>query len=626
MGLGLANQLAFFLPDLAQSTCTMRKLLKKDVEFLWLPEHEEEFQKAKQLLTSDLLVKHFDPSLPTEVLTDASRLFGLGYCLVQHGPDQKLHLIACGSKSLTDAQTRYATIELECLGVQWAISKCEFWLRGMTKFTVVTDHRPLLGVFSKHLHEVENPRLQRLRTKLMGYNFNVVWQPGKEHVIADVLSRAPVWPASEDEDEEVVHACVVQEKVLDTQLQIFYKAAAHDEEYTKLVDAIRGGHDPHELPVEHPARLYKHVWDQLSLHVNDSSYLVLFQGTKIVVPATARPEVLKILHIPHQGLVKTKQQARRYYYWPGMTSAVTNLVEGCYTCRKYLSSQASEPFLEAEEPTGPMVHVGSDLFSAAGKDYLILVDRFSGYFFVQEIKNQSTSTVVKHLKKWFLEYGWPTSIRTDGGPCFRSDFKLFCQEHQILHELASAYNPQSNGLAEAAVKNAKKLLLKCKDEGEDYQTALSEFRLTPRADGFSPAELFFGRRPRGALPVFPHEEQGKVDVQKGATRHQTLQDVVASRGGCPLSRLSVGTRVLIQHPITKLWSQEGKVSEIREGGRSYIVEVDGKSFIRNRRFLRPCINEQYCEKLEKTDTEKTVEPRRSSRVALMQKKRVQFCN
>ena len=52
-------------------------------------------------------------------------------------------IITCGSKSFTPTQQRYATIELECLAIIWAIQKCEFNLKGLPDFTVATDHRPI---------------------------------------------------------------------------------------------------------------------------------------------------------------------------------------------------------------------------------------------------------------------------------------------------------------------------------------------------------------------------------------------------------------------------------------------------------------------------------------------------
>ena len=64
----------------------------------------------------------------TILLTDASRLHGLGYALVQKSRKGELSLIQCGSRSLTPTQQRYATIELECLAIVWAKQKCDYYL------------------------------------------------------------------------------------------------------------------------------------------------------------------------------------------------------------------------------------------------------------------------------------------------------------------------------------------------------------------------------------------------------------------------------------------------------------------------------------------------------------------
>ena len=81
------------------------------------------------------------------LLTDASRLNCLGYALLQKEENNTLRLITCGSSSLKETQNRYATNELECLAIQYAISKRRFYLLGLPPFEIVTDHKPLLGIF-----------------------------------------------------------------------------------------------------------------------------------------------------------------------------------------------------------------------------------------------------------------------------------------------------------------------------------------------------------------------------------------------------------------------------------------------------------------------------------------------
>ena len=64
----------------------------------------------------------------------------------------------------------------------------------MDTFKVITDHKPLKGVFQKDLPDVENVRLRRYREKLTEYNFQIEWREGKLNEIADALSQAPVFP------------------------------------------------------------------------------------------------------------------------------------------------------------------------------------------------------------------------------------------------------------------------------------------------------------------------------------------------------------------------------------------------------------------------------------------------
>ena len=94
----------------------------------------------------------------------------MGFALCQEVNGAKA-MITCASKSFTPVRQRYATIELECLAIIWAVQKCEFYLKGLPDFTVATNHRPLVATFSKGISELTNPRLQRLCEKVSGYQF-----------------------------------------------------------------------------------------------------------------------------------------------------------------------------------------------------------------------------------------------------------------------------------------------------------------------------------------------------------------------------------------------------------------------------------------------------------------------
>ena len=135
-------------------------------------------------------MKPFDESKETLMLTDASRLYGLGFALIQKTSNrQSISLIQCESCSLSETQQIYVTIELECLAIKWAVNKCDFYLCGLPAFTVLTDHRPLVGIFHKHLHEFDYIRLMHMRKKLPNFSFDDKWVKGK--MFANVLSPHP---------------------------------------------------------------------------------------------------------------------------------------------------------------------------------------------------------------------------------------------------------------------------------------------------------------------------------------------------------------------------------------------------------------------------------------------------
>ena len=81
-------------------------------------------------------------------------------------------------------EQRYAQIEREALAIYNGLTKCHNYIYGK-RITVVTDHKPLLGVFNKQATSI---RLQRIVDRSADYDFESVFHPGPVS-IADALSR-----------------------------------------------------------------------------------------------------------------------------------------------------------------------------------------------------------------------------------------------------------------------------------------------------------------------------------------------------------------------------------------------------------------------------------------------------
>ena len=132
-----------------------------------------------------------------------------------------------------------------------------------------------------------------------------------------------------------------------------------------------------------------------------------------------RPQVLRDLHTPHQGIVRTKSRAQQVVHWPDMPRELEDLIRDCQPCRTYQPSHASESLLQDRLPTLQFESTSADIFSCQGWEYLVYSDCLTGWPCVAKIGRTTTSVDVIHsLRRWFADVGVPTVLSTDGGPQF----------------------------------------------------------------------------------------------------------------------------------------------------------------------------------------------------------------
>ena len=71
--LGIVNYLSRFSPNIAKMKCSLRALLKKGTEFLWLPQHSADFKAIVDELCSPKLLKYYDSNKKLYLEVDASK-------------------------------------------------------------------------------------------------------------------------------------------------------------------------------------------------------------------------------------------------------------------------------------------------------------------------------------------------------------------------------------------------------------------------------------------------------------------------------------------------------------------------------------------------------------------------
>jgi len=91
-------------------------------------------------------------------------------------------------KSFTKGESNKCTTEQELAAIHWGILHFRPHIYG-NHFTIKTDHRPLIYIFS-----MINPssKLTRMRLELEEYDFTVEYLKGKDNYVADALSRITI--------------------------------------------------------------------------------------------------------------------------------------------------------------------------------------------------------------------------------------------------------------------------------------------------------------------------------------------------------------------------------------------------------------------------------------------------
>ncbi|XP_045135665.1 uncharacterized protein LOC123518729 [Portunus trituberculatus] len=212
----------------------------------------------------------------------------------------------------------------------------------------------------------------------------------------------------------------------------------------------------------------------------------------------------------------------------------------------------------------------------------------------------TSSATIHHFRQLFCDLGVPVRLRTDGGPQFVSqEFTAFLERWGVHHNMSTPHYPQSNSQAEAVVKSVKHLIQKVDPTGnldcEAFDRGLLELHNTANHTGRSLSQILYGHPLRSCVPAhakaFQKQWQARAEsCDRWATVH--LQDNMAwyNAHARPLPPLELDAIVHVQDPTTKRWDKVGTVMGIGKS-RDYLDKMpSGRTWWRNRRFLRPSMS------------------------------------
>ena len=141
----------------------------------------------------------------------------------------------------------------------------------------------------------------------------------------------------------------------------------------------------------------------------------VFKGTRLIVPKSLRPEMLRQIHKSHLGIVKFRQRARELLFWPGMSVEIEQMVNNCSVCAEYAGNQPSDPPKPSVPPSLPGKKIGTDLIEFRGEHYFLSVCYRSKLIEVSKKWNCD-----RRVKKAIWSPWISAEVVLDNGPQFSS--------------------------------------------------------------------------------------------------------------------------------------------------------------------------------------------------------------
>ena len=261
--------------------------------------------------------------------------------------------------------------------------------------------------------------------------------------VKDSIKCYSTWAALTMRVVRAVDCDTGKEIIEDARFRRLRETAAEDQQYCSLVQTVSKGFPKKPDLLSSEVRPYWNIRDELT--VDDG---IVLWGARMIIPASLRKEVLQQLHASHQGQERTLRRARQIVYWPNISNDIRNIVRSCKACAEHLPSLQAEPLQQEVQPSRPFESVSGDLFHVAGKTFLLLVDRFSGWPIVADCGRSSTmAVVVRLMKDAFTDKGVPTKLVTDGGLQFSSrEFSNFVTVGESIMNRVARITPRQMGL------------------------------------------------------------------------------------------------------------------------------------------------------------------------------------
>jgi hypothetical protein len=508
--LGLTGYYRKFVKNYSKIAWPLTQLLKKD-NFKWSGEAQQAFDQLKQAMVTVPVLAMPDFNKEFVIETDASGK-GIGAVLMQDNRP-----IAYMSQTLSDRAQSKSVYERELMAIVVAIQKWRPYLLGR-HFQVHTDQKSLKFLTEQRIMAEDQ---QKWIAKLIGFDFEVKYKPGKDNSAADALSRQMNYASI------TTVQCEVWEG-LEEEVQ-------NDEKLKEIVQAL--------------------ISDPLSHQEYQLKGGRLFHEGRIVIPKQS-PRIdwlLNEFHATaiggHSGYLRTYKKLSGVVYWAGMRKKIKEFVEACEVCQqnKYQTLRPGGLLQPLPIPKQIWTDISMDFIGGLPKvqgtdTIMVVVDRLTKYAHFLPVKHPYTAKDIATLfiKEIVRLHGFPSSIVSDRDKVFLSTFwsELFKQAGTKL-KYSSAYHPQSDGQTEV-VNRCVETYLRCLTGRQPKQwprwLSWAEYWYNTNYHASlksTPFEALYGRSPpvliRGDVNLSAVEEVNKLTAERNAMLREMQEQLLRAQ-------------------------------------------------------------------------------------------------
>uniref|UniRef100_A0A8H7KFJ6 RNA-directed DNA polymerase n=1 Tax=Bionectria ochroleuca TaxID=29856 RepID=A0A8H7KFJ6_BIOOC len=402
--LGFANYYRRFIKDYGKIAAPLHNITKKGIEFQWDDKQQEAFNKIKNRILSEPVLRMFDPT--------------------REDDKGVLHPVAFFSKKLHGAELNYPIYNKEFMAIMRAFEEFEHYCLGtIHKVKVYTDHKNIQYFATT---QQLNGRQIRYAEYLSQFDYEIIHRKGSENGRADALSRKPEYEQTVPKTNGQLLTMNNKGHLVQKALGATLKETAHIKVQIDTIPSLE------KLQQEARMALIKEIHEH---------------------PLSG-----------HQGVKKTLDRIKRHHDYPGLRKEVQTVVSECDTCAR-IKSARHKPYGELKPvsvPERPWQSVSFDHIvklpkskePMTGVEYdsiLVVIDRLTkyGHFIPYKEASSAEDLAYQFLRHVVSHHGLPDEIISDRGTTFASKFwQSLMAQMGTKHKLSTAYHPQSNGQTE----------------------------------------------------------------------------------------------------------------------------------------------------------------------------------